>query len=151
MTNAFGKLFGETKDVTQPTATQTLPSFGLGAFKQAIEQGRAAATPETFSPADLTPQQLQAIGGLEGLAAPETAESFQGRLDVFQNPFEQQVIQNTIRDLNTQAQGLQSDIGSQASAAGGFGGQRQALLESELQRNLLQQIGDVSAQTSAWI
>jgi len=65
-------------------------------------------------------------------------------LSTFGDPFEQQVIQNAIADIQRGTAGTFSDIGSAVSAAGGFGGQRQALLESEALGQQQRAIGDIS-------
>ena len=147
MSGAFTSLFGggEPSVATGPSQFQQLPGFAQEAFRQQFGGAtQLAQQPELFAPTALPEQTLQGIELLGQAPTPLTAERFGEAVNIFQNPFEQQVVQNTIRDLQEQAAGVQSDIGQQASAAGGFGGTRQALLESELQRNLLRSIGDVT-------
>ena len=114
-------------------------------FQQAIEAGQAI-DPSVFAPAGLTGQQETALGALESGLQPTSPEAFQTGLATFGDPFQEQVIQNVIRDIQEAGAGQFSDIGSMASAAGGFGGTRQALLEAELQKNIQRNIGDVSSQ-----
>lgn len=140
----MSKLFGKkAKQVTQPTGFETLPDFAQGAFRQAVESGQGIGQ-EAFTQAGLTDPQQAALGTLEGGLQPFSAEQFQTQLGTFQDPFEEQVIQNALRDLQTTGQGFLSDIGEGASAAGGFGGTRQALLESDLGTGLAREAGNLS-------
>lgn len=75
---------------------------------------------------------------------PLTGEQFGQQLSMFQNPYLEQTLNPAIQDLQRGAQGFVSDIGSGATAAGGFGGTRQAALEGLTQRNLLEEIGRLS-------
>jgi hypothetical protein len=60
-------------------------------------------------------------------------------LDAYQNPFQSQVIDNTLGDLNRARQlQIQSDQDA-AIGRGAFGGSRSALLESETNRNFAEQ------------
>ena len=60
-------------------------------------------------------------------------------LAAYMNPFEDQVVQSSLSDLNRARQMQQAQAGAQAGAAGAFGGSRQALLEAENNRNYLDQ------------
>jgi hypothetical protein len=57
------------------------------------------------------------------------------------NPYLQQALQPQLQELNRQAQIQQMQNAARMSKAGAFGGGRQALMDAELQRNLLQQTG----------
>ena len=146
MSSAFGKLFGsKQKQITQPTGFGTLPGFAQEATEQAVTTGQELAQqPGLFAPADLTPEQRASLETLTAGLQPTTPEAFQTGISTFSDPFQEQVIQNVIRDIQEAGAGQLSDIGSFASAAGGFGGTRQALLEGELQRGVRRDIGDVS-------
>lgn len=140
----MSKLFGsKSRPVTQPTTFETLPGFGRQAFQQAVEAGQEIPT-SAFAPAGLTGQQQAALSTLEGGLQPFTPEQFQTQLSTFQDPFEEQVVQSALADLQRTGRGVLSDIGAGASAAGGFGGTRQALLEAELGRSLGQEAGALS-------
>lgn len=145
------KLFGEkARPVTQPTGFGTLPGFAQDAFKESVSRGtELTQDPSLFAPAPLTGEQQQAMGALSAGIDPTSASEFATGLETFFNPFEENVVQNAIGDILKQGEGLRSDIGTSASAAGGFGGTRQALLESELMNNILGSIGGVSARTRA--
>ena len=147
MGKTFGGLFGSPsrQQSTTPTGFQSLPGFGREAFEDVIRRGTALSQqPELFAPPDLTAQQQAALGTLEAGLQPISAEQFQTGLATFQDPFEQQVVQSALQDLRETGRGFLSDIGQGASAAGGFGGTRQAVLESELGRNLAREAGGLS-------
>ena len=61
----------------------------------------------------------------------------------YMNPYQQQVTQNTLAEMNRQAQIQQQGVAGQAVKAGAFGGSRFGVQEAELGRNLAQ----VQAQT----
>lgn len=77
--------------------------------------------------------------------SPISAANFNDALNLFMNPFENQVVSNFARDVNQNSAGIASDIAGMATDAGAFGGTRQALLEAENNRNTLNTIGDYSA------
>lgn len=128
-----------------PTGFETLPGFAQEAFKTTIGRGQEfLGRPELFQQAPLTEQQQMALQTLASGLAPLTPETFQTGLRTFQDPFEEQVVQGAIRDIREGTLGELSDIGARAGEFGAFGGQRQALLESDALRRMGQQIGDVS-------
>ena len=66
-------------------------------------------------------------------------------LSAYQNPFQSQVIDNTLGDLNRARQlQIQSDQDA-AIGRGAFGGSRSALLEAETNRNFAEQAGKLSS------
>jgi len=154
MPKLFASIFGAPSTSTQSSNTTSgfsaLPQFGQDAFKQAISTGTSlAADPSIFAPAGLTPEQQASLSTLTQGLNPTSPEAFQAGLSTFGNPYEEQVIQNAIRDINTAGAGNMSDIASMASSAGGFGGTRQALLEAENMKNTQRNIGDISSQMRA--
>ena len=60
-------------------------------------------------------------------------------LSAYMNPYEDQVVQSSLSDLDRARQMQQAQAGAQAGAAGAFGGSRQALLEAENNRNYFDQ------------
>lgn len=147
MSKAFGNFFGggKPRQVTQPTAFGTLPGFAQGAQEQAFDI--ATGIPQqAFQEAPITSEQQASLDVLSQGLQPTSAGQFQQGLSTFGDPFQEQVIQNSIRDIQETGAGQFSDISQFADAAGGFGGTRQALLEAELQKNIQRNVGDVSAQ-----
>lgn len=75
---------------------------------------------------------------------PISSGEYNGSLNMFMNPYTNQVVDPAIRNIQQQADQQRSDIGALSSTNGAFGGTRQSLLESELGRNTSTAIGDVS-------
>jgi hypothetical protein len=99
---------------------------GVGAFQPFLRQGSAAIG--------------QGIMG--ALGADFTPTSYQE----FMNPFQEQVIQQQYDDIAEQGRAQLSDFGQRAAGAGAFGGSRQALAESEIIGNVLDQQARTGAQ-----
>lgn len=74
---------------------------------------------------------------------PMTAADNMGR---YQNPYQQQVIDNTLQDMNRARQMTLNDVGASATQAGAFGGSRHGLVEAETNRNFFDRVGNMSAQ-----
>lgn len=154
ISKTFGTLFGTPSKSYQSSSSQTPTGYGSlspeaqKTYSTAL-QNAGGLTAQNFAPAATTPEQLQAAQYFGTPIETITPEQFQAGLSTYTNPFESQVLQNTIGDLNTQAQGGYRDIASLASDAGGFGSNRRGLLESELQKNLLKTVGDISASSRA--
>jgi hypothetical protein len=70
--------------------------------------------------------------GMPGAAAQPTGIAAQ-----YMNPYLNAVLQPQLNELNRQAQIKQMENAARMSKAGSFGGGRQAILDAELQRNLL--------------
>lgn len=67
-------------------------------------------------------------------------------LGAYTNPYESQVVQNSLSDIDRARQMQANELAAQAQKAGAFGGSRAALMQSELGRNALQQAAQTSAQ-----
>ena len=61
------------------------------------------------------------------------------------NPYENQVVQATMRDVGQQALKAQNVLGAQAQQAGAYGGSRHGIAEAEMAKNFTQQMADQSA------
>lgn len=97
----------------------------------------------------MSPQQTQG-GGIVGQAATNLLSAGnthwdQSAADRYMNPYQQNVIdiqkREAQRDYDKQLPGL----AAQAVKQGAFGGDRQAIVEAEAQRNLNQRLGDIQA------
>lgn len=86
---------------------------------------------------------LAMMGGLGGLNPGQFGKA---EADQYMSPYIQNVLnvqkQNAIRDYSRQLPGL----GAGAARVGGFGGTRSALMQSEAQRNLMNQMQGIDAQ-----
>jgi len=100
----------------------------LGAGASALEQGIETA----LSGAPL-------LFGTTGAYDPQSAQAFM-------DPFTEQVIRQTERDIQRQGDIERQRIGAQAVRSGAFGGSRQAVADQELQRNLADQMARTGAQ-----
>ncbi len=96
--------------------------------------------------------QTAAFGGIAGLAIPTqqmgafTPQSFtaQGVAQQYMSPYIQQALDPQIAEARRQAQISRLADVSRLSKAGAYGGARQALMESEGQRNLLQNLAGIT-------
>jgi hypothetical protein len=75
--------------------------------------------------------------GMETMYQPGTIAGTD--LSAYMNPYESQVVDQSLQDLERARQMQANQLGAQASQAGAFGGSRQAIMESELGRNYLDQ------------
>ena len=67
-------------------------------------------------------------------------------LGQYTNPYESQVVQSTLSDLDRARQMSLNDVGAQATAAGAFGGSRQGIMESETNRAFADQAAKSAGQ-----
>ena len=88
--------------------------------------------------------QAGMTAGMETMYQPATIAGTD--LTQYTNPYETQVVQNTMGDMDRQRQIEANQLAAQASARGAFGGSRDALMQSELSRNYGQQMANTSAQ-----
>jgi len=89
--------------------------------------------------------QQQAFSGLAGLTVPQVGSmSDQNTVAQYMNPYIMQVLQPQIAEARRQSE--IENLGNLASLtkAGAFGGSRQAIMESENQRNLLQNLSGIT-------
>ena len=89
--------------------------------------------------------QQQAFSGLAGLTVPQVGSmSDQNTVAQYMNPYLSQVLSPQIAEARRQSQ--IENLGNLASLtkAGAFGGSRQAIMESENQRNLLQNLSGIT-------
>ena len=67
-------------------------------------------------------------------------------LSQYYNPYETQVVQSTLSDLDRSRQMAMGQAGAQATAAGAFGGSRQALMEAETNKAFAEQAARAAGQ-----
>ena len=90
-------------------------------------------------------QASQAQLGAMGRTAQGLNETAAQGMGNYQNPYENQVVQQSLRDVGSQALNAQNMLGAQASAANAFGGSRHGIAESEMAKNYTQQMFDQAA------
>ena len=136
---AFGEFEG--KEQTTPGLLDTplgLPSIQIAGTdpltKRAAELGESmvgSSRPFLQGAADQTSAAQQAITSGLGFLQPDSIERFQ-------NPFQQQVIDVALRELDRQADMRRAGARAQAIQAGAFGGSREGVRQAEADRGLQQ-------------
>ena len=134
----------------------------LGAATGVAAQVAGAQVPDAFQYATATgPGQFQAayaptgiMAGYQAGVGPQayTAGQLgiptrfdQGLLSQYMSPYQEQVTSAAVREIEKAAQRGRTGVSQAAAQAGGRGGYREALERAELQRNVLEQVGDVTA------
>ena len=112
--------------------------------QQPMQPMQQSQAPNIFGTASQGMNQGIKTAGMETMYRPSTIAGTD--MSRYMNPFENQVVQNTMGDLDRQRQIEANQLGAQASARGAFGGSRDALMQSELSRNYGQQMANTSAQ-----
>jgi len=97
------------------------------------ERIAAGAAPTNFAQAQGT--LGQGIGALQGAAQMYDPS----RAQAFMNPYQQQVIDESIRQINRQGDISRQNLQAQATRAGAFGGSREGVQRAELERALAEQ------------
>ena len=108
LSKAFGDQFVAKQDPLQAQA-QTLATQGIGAYQPFLNQAQAAQT---------------TAGGLTGPTA----------FRQFMSPYQQDVIDTTLREFDVQAQKGLPALAAQAINAGAFGGGREGVQRAEYQQ-----------------
>ena len=137
------------------------PAATANPFQQAAGAQQAAMAGTAAAMAN-RPQQVQGVGyqatgynptgyGSTGYQAsqmggPATAAS---QITNYQNPYENQVVQATLRDIGGAQQQAMNQIGAQATAANAFGGSRHGIAEAESNKAFNQQALDAAARIRA--
>ena len=111
-------------------------AFGAARNIAAQSGALAGLTPE------LTREGIEASRGL-ATTLPETD------LSGYMSPYLQGVLDPAIRDIEERAQRARLQLGQQSARTGSFGGSRQAIAESELERGTQRNIGEESARQRA--
>lgn len=90
--------------------------------------------------------QPQAGQNVFNQAAGAYGQALQGpNIGQFANPFQQQVINNTMGDIGTAQQMAQNQLGAQATQARAFGGSRHGVAEGLTNQGFIKQAADTSA------
>lgn len=142
------------------TVTQSAPEYQLPYISDLYRMGqqiaytpytpytmpRTAETSGVYQQGAEAAQQVASTPGLLGQI--NVGGQNMGVMQAYMNPYQQAVTdvakQAAVREYGTGLQNLKS----QAAQRGAFGGSRQAIMESELTRNLGQQLGNIQLQGS---
>ena len=140
----------QTTGIERYTAT-TGQAQGYDATTAAAERAeaeRAASQGYTASEiAGVGPVTAERIAGVSPITAERATAGQIAQTDLSQytNPFEAQVVQQSLSDLERARQMQQNVQGAQAQAAGAFGGSRQAIAEAETNRAFAEQAARTAA------
>ena len=125
---------------TPTTISQTLPApvleGALTAFTKKLEPligtpiSTAAYAPQIAAESQLQQQARTAAGGLESLLGPQAYQQFM-------SPYQQEVINTTLAEMDRQAAIQRQGIGQSAIQAGAFGGGREGVQRAEFDVNAL--------------
>ena len=126
---------------------------GVGAYQPFLTQGSSTVDQATGLVGDQATGYMgdastalqSGIGALAGTGAMYDPNSYQD----FMNPYEDQVIDNTLADIRRQGDIAQRGVAAQAVGSGAFGGSRGQIAQSELDRNVMKQQADTAAQMRA--
>lgn len=128
---------------TYTTAESQLQQMGLGGAGQqttdaavALAMKEAGYTPQQIAAAQTNRQNIQNLTG-------QTGAQYMG---AYQNPFENQVVQGALGDIERQRRISQQAQQGRAIAARAFGGTRQAVAESIANEDYLRQVANTAAQ-----
>lgn len=129
----------------QMQATRGLFESSMGYDPRAGIQELTTMQAPTITPVTGTTPQIGDIPTYGGAQIGDVqAPQFRGLLDVdigaYQSPYQQQVIDQTMADIQRQADIARGLSQSRAIGAGAFGGSRSALLEQESQRPFIEQM-----------
>ena len=133
-------------------AGQAQQPFNINqAAAQGIQaSGLATAANLGFQPQQVTPTSFQAAQ--TGQVAPLQAQQVQAgqlgttSLSPYMNPYESQVVGQTLSDLERARQMQQNVLGAQAGAAGAYGGSRMGIAEAETNRAFAEQAARTAGQ-----
>jgi hypothetical protein len=118
-----------------PSSLQTQYFEGLGKIGFPGQLGQSFTS--TGAP---TLPTASTSGPTQGVTAPT------GIAGQYMNPYLQNVLQPQLEELRRQSQIQQMQNASRMTQAGAFGGSRQAIMDAELQRNLMTQMGSTIGQ-----
>ena len=118
-----------------PSSLQTQYFQGLGNIGFPGQLGQSfTSTGAPTIPTASTTGPMQGVGAATGIAGQ------------YMNPYLQNVLQPQLEELRRQGQIQQMENAARMTKAGAFGGGRQAILDAELQRNLLTRMGSTIGQ-----
>ena len=147
--SAFGQFDGETQ--TSPGLLDrrlNIPQFQVAGLDP-LQQQALALAPQmfgSFAPFIRGAGQTAGAGtaalagGLGMLADPTRS------IGMFMSPYETEVVDRAMADIARAGDIQRKGIGARAVGAGAFGGSRQAIAESELDRNVLDRQANIAAQ-----
>ena len=151
----FGAQTPLTSGYTAGAAPQGYQAGTVGPTYQAgtLNQGYNAGTFDPGYSAGARQTGYNPTTRQSGYTAGQTAQSYnplgyEQNLSRFMSPYQQNVTDIEKREATRQSDIMSKGIGDQATSQGGLGGYREAIQQSERERNLSQQLGDIQARGS---
>jgi hypothetical protein len=145
-------LLGSAINFAQNNIPLTLAGAGLAAKALGGSTPTSSTTTSTIDPEvkaaylrNLEEARMVGAGLGQRQFAPYAGYNL-GMVQQYMNPYEQQVIQGTLGDIERARQGQISAEGARATAAGAFGGTRQAVTRSLVDEAALRNAGNLAAQ-----
>lgn len=102
--------------------------------------------PMTAGASDLQSKMFQGLGSLSYPTLLGKSFADQGTAQQYMNPYLQAALAPQLDELRRQSQITQMQNAAKATGAGAFGGSRQALMDTETQRNLMQEMNKTVGQ-----
>lgn len=145
LSDVTGRLGGAYRDVETGLGALATAQNMAALSSQAALQPATAAIGQGFT--GLTGAQQLALGsagadfaGSQGLlGAGIGGFQPQGQTAAFMNPYQQQVIDEAMRQISRQGAIAEQGLASQAVRSGAFGGEREGVQRAELQRGIMEQ------------
>ena len=118
------------------------------AMQSAITGSQYVAYQDPYAEAIRKDPITAAVMNTIGAAQPEQVGTLGdiSTYDTYMSPYQQKVTDIAKREASRASEIQGADIGQQAALAGGLGGYREAIMQSERQRNLGQQLSDIQVQ-----
>jgi hypothetical protein len=129
-----------------PAPTPMPSSVNAAAANNVFNQASGALTDAMGGARDIMGFQGQQVGTQFGYDPQQVqAQQAVGGIQTYMNPYTQQVIDLAGQDIERQRQMAQNQLGSQAQAAGAFGGSRQGVAEAMTNSEFARQMAETSA------
>ena len=133
--------------ISQAPQMPTVSPVANNPYQQAADAQKAAIQGTQasmgYQPMMVRPTGYQAQGyGATMQGGPNSAAS---QMSNYTNPYENQVVQATLRDIESGRQNAMNTVGAQATNANAFGGSRHGLVEAETNKAYTQQALDAAA------
>lgn len=143
----FGKASQNTQDQQSTSGYGALPQFAQNAFQTGVNglSDIATTNPTAFAPAGFNATQQQGFNLANQGFTPTNADTFGQNLNMFMNPYTNDVINGTNNQILLANQGLLSQLGGDASQAGAFGGTRQGVAQAQQNKDSLTTIANTDA------
>ena len=138
-------LQGMAQDQFKPTI-QPVTGFEAPTIEATQAPGAAQIQPTpTFGGAQIGPVAGPSAAQIGQVSTPQFQGLLSQDIGAYQSPFQQQVIDTAMQDIQRQADIARGGAQERAIRAGAFGGSRSALLESESQRPYVEQMAKTAA------